>query len=89
MPEEYFEITASLNEYARQNWEELLQYMAVIIQVISIKCDSVQFSFFLRRVGKIAKSGLSLVMSLCLSTRPSVRMEQLGPTGRIFMKFDI
>ena len=53
MPEEYFEITASLNEYARQNWGELLHYMAVIIQFISIRCDSSQF---FRHVRKIAKS---------------------------------
>ena len=34
------------------------------------------------RVRKISES---FAMSVC----PSVRMEQLGPTGRIFIEFDI
>jgi hypothetical protein len=85
MPEEYFEITASLHEYVRQNWEELLQYMAVVIQVISIRCDSVHF---FRRVRKITKSHFKLG-HVPLFVCPAVRMEHLVPTGRIFMKFDI
>jgi len=39
---------------------------------------------------KLRKATISFVMSVCLSVRPSVRMEHLSsPTGRIFMKFKI
>jgi len=34
---------------------------------------------------KLRKETVSFVMSIC----PSARIEQLSPTGRIFMKFDI
>jgi len=40
---------------------------------------------FLGALEKFRKSTISFVMSL----RPSVRMENLGSPGRIFVKFDI
>ena len=50
---------------------------------------SVNINF--RRVRKIAQSCLldSSRLSACLSVCLSVRMEQVAPTGRIFIKFDI
>jgi hypothetical protein len=48
-----------------------------------VRC--VDLSYLVRRVSKIAKLTLSFVLSVC----PSVRMEQLASTRRIFMKFSM
>jgi hypothetical protein len=38
---------------------------------------------------KLGKAIISFAMSVRLSGCPFFRMEQLGSTGRIFMKFDV
>jgi len=44
---------------------------------------------FLDPFTKLRKATIIFVVSVRLSVRPSIRMEHLGPTGRICMKLNI
>jgi hypothetical protein len=47
------------------------------------------YSVTLCVITKLRKATISFVLPACLSVRPSVRMEKLGSTTRMFMKFPI
>jgi len=63
--------------------------MGVDLQPSLFTYGTGQYLFIFRRVRELRKATISFVLSVCPSVRPFIRMEQLGSTGRIFMKFVI
>jgi hypothetical protein len=61
--------------------------MGVDLQPSLFTYSTRQYLFIFRCVRELRKATISFVLSVSPSVRPFIRMEQLGSTGRIFLKF--